>query len=777
MRGQNDGNQSERKVTVRKRKKSRESKESEIPLEDWFPEIDCRSSPVNLTVYQLVYHHGGVFVDSPSLAYVNGKTKVIEWYDPEKLCVWTMLSIAASLGYDANSINHLRFCPIGVSLDEGLKLLFDDASVDLLCKHLEEEKLVNVYLELGESGITCDDVPLPTGYFEPVDEPVDLVVSSGDENHSFSDEEEARVLEQNEDEANDFVAVNVDYDSDGGGIGADPELVCSRNIVQKSLEAEERMRKMLEELEMEDFFEVVPMQQQRQKKKKKVTAGGPSGSENLGGLSGAENLGGPRVSDNVGGPRVAENVGGGASGGGNNAYGPNQNVEADKEGEESPYLPSDEPNNFIKTDSEDSEADDAQRCISSGLHFRPDGSIPEFFKDQIFTGPAQFKAALKEYSLGKKKAFYYKKNDKQRVRAHCSANGLTSKVVAQKFGEEISQMPYMRATQVRVMVKKTYDISIGFVESYLREHAICGKQKMCTTYLCKILEMEVLKQMDSDAHEHLVTNWDPRFRSLAYASDISKCDVIDNNMCECFNGVILEARHKPIISMLEDIRVYVMRRIVRNKKAGEKWKTNYGPRIIAKLEKIKTRAAKWEVEWNGDEEREDYEKLLTPVKGLKFWPEQDAEEVLPPSVPKKKGRRQTERRREELEGRKGYKKPRRKMTCGICRKPGHSRSKCPANHLNMGASSKPNPKQPSSSQPNSSTVQKKGKKAMQHGVQRHYTIINPGKETQVTIGIPVDGPPQNMTSVKELKAARRKSMHAREAATNEAPTQHSRETY
>ncbi|OMP10439.1 hypothetical protein COLO4_04509 [Corchorus olitorius] len=182
------------------------------------------------------------------------------------------------------------------------------------------------------------------------------------------DEEEARVLEQNEEEANDFVAVNVDDDSDGGGIGADIELVCSRNIVQKSLEAEERMRKMLEELEMEDFFEVVPVQQQRQKKKKKVTAGGLSGSENLGGASGAENLGGPRVSDNVGGPRVAENVGGGASGGGNNAYGPNQNVEADKEGEESSYLPSDEPNSFIKTDSEDSEADDAQRCISSGLH-------------------------------------------------------------------------------------------------------------------------------------------------------------------------------------------------------------------------------------------------------------------------------------------------------------------------------------------------------------------------------------------------------------------------
>lgn len=41
-----------------------------------------------------------------------------------------------------------------------------------------------------------------------------------------------------------------------------------------------------------------------------------------------------------------------------------------------------------------------------------------------------------------------------------------------------------------------------------------------------------------------------------------KCEVIDNNMCEIFNGVMLEAMNKPIITLLEDIRRYVMSRIV-----------------------------------------------------------------------------------------------------------------------------------------------------------------------------------------------------------------------
>lgn len=44
----------------------------------------------------------------------------------------------------------------------------------------------------------------------------------------------------------------------------------------------------------------------------------------------------------------------------------------------------------------------------------------------------------------------------------------------------------------------------------------------------------------------------------AFFSDMLKCDVIDNNMCETFNEVVLNARSKPIIIMLEDIRQYVM---------------------------------------------------------------------------------------------------------------------------------------------------------------------------------------------------------------------------
>ncbi|XP_078442368.1 uncharacterized protein LOC144712064 [Wolffia australiana] len=47
----------------------------------------------------------------------------------------------------------------------------------------------------------------------------------------------------------------------------------------------------------------------------------------------------------------------------------------------------------------------------------------------------------------------------------------------------------------------------------------------------------------------------------AYISKDTKCEVIDNNICECFNNYIIQARSKPIIDMLEEIRGAVMQRI------------------------------------------------------------------------------------------------------------------------------------------------------------------------------------------------------------------------
>ena len=53
-------------------------------------------------------------------------------------------------------------------------------------------------------------------------------------------------------------------------------------------------------------------------------------------------------------------------------------------------------------------------------------------------------------------------------------------------------------------------------------------------------------------------HYDPINWCRAFFQTHSKCDVVENNMCETFNSWILAARHKSIITMLEDIRHKMM---------------------------------------------------------------------------------------------------------------------------------------------------------------------------------------------------------------------------
>ncbi|XP_016648901.1 PREDICTED: uncharacterized protein LOC107880890 [Prunus mume] len=58
-------------------------------------------------------------------------------------------------------------------------------------------------------------------------------------------------------------------------------------------------------------------------------------------------------------------------------------------------------------------------------------------------------------------------------------------------------------------------------------------------------------------------------------------------MCEAFNGALVEVRDKPILTMLERIRYYIMLLIATRRASCEKWKHAVSPRIFGILEKTK----------------------------------------------------------------------------------------------------------------------------------------------------------------------------------------------
>lgn len=57
-----------------------------------------------------------------------------------------------------------------------------------------------------------------------------------------------------------------------------------------------------------------------------------------------------------------------------------------------------------------------------------------------------------------------------------------------------------------------------------------------------------------------------------------------NNLSESFNKMILEARCKPILTMIETIRTKIMLLIVKKKEEADKWKGILCPKIKKKLD-------------------------------------------------------------------------------------------------------------------------------------------------------------------------------------------------
>ncbi|GJT24834.1 hypothetical protein Tco_0894771 [Tanacetum coccineum] len=65
--------------------------------------------------------------------------------------------------------------------------------------------------------------------------------------------------------------------------------------------------------------------------------------------------------------------------------------------------------------------------------------------------------------------------------------------------------------------------------------------------------MKEIQSINKEAYKHLMDR-QPKSWSKAYFSTDKACDAMENGIFECFNAMIVDARRKPIINMLEDIR-------------------------------------------------------------------------------------------------------------------------------------------------------------------------------------------------------------------------------
>ncbi|XP_060195395.1 uncharacterized protein LOC132624670 [Lycium barbarum] len=226
----------------------------------------------------------------------------------------------------------------------------------------------------------------------------------------------------------------------------------------------------------------------------------------------------------------------------------------------------------------------------------------------------------------------------------------------------------------------------------------------------------------------------------AYFDTVRKNFSVENNFTESFNKWILEARNKPIIKMLEDIRIKVMTRLKDLEDEARTWTGDFSPyamdfyndfRIIAQgcqvqgngvlgyevvegsdkhvvdLLRKKCTCRTWdligipcphvikvllhdkqeplnEMHWWYSKEAYMlvYMHKIQPVRGDKFWKVDPSHAMEPPQIRQMVGRPKIKIAREKNEARmrEGLWKNSRKglkMTCGHCGATDHNKRRCP----------------------------------------------------------------------------------------------------
>ncbi|XP_020967348.1 uncharacterized protein LOC110266726 [Arachis ipaensis] len=125
--------------------------------------------------------------------------------------------------------------------------------------------------------------------------------------------------------------------------------------------------------------------------------------------------------------------------------------------------------------------------------------------------------------------------------------------------------------------------------------------------------MDKLKKINVGAWEYL-DKISPKQWSRAHFSEYPKADNYTNNNCEVFNAKVKKMRGKPIITMLEEVRCYVMRIMARNKKALVGYSGRLAPTQQSRLEREKRESNKWRPLPIEDYAGNVYEVQCMPVK-------------------------------------------------------------------------------------------------------------------------------------------------------------------
>nr|KAJ0228264.1 hypothetical protein LSAT_V11C100040910 [Lactuca sativa] len=217
------------------------------------------------------------------------------------------------------------------------------------------------------------------------------------------------------------------------------------------------------------------------------------------------------------------------------------------------------------------------------------------------------------------------------------------------------------------------------------------------------------------------------------------CDAYENDILESFNSVIDLARKRPLLTMLEEIQIYAMQRIIlielvifvdrfwevipsgvqkyevkigndgyavdlTNNTCGcRSWQVSDIPCVhaVATISYLNKNAEDYVAPWfHTAMFLTCYHHTINPLNGSSMWPEAPYMKPLPPQKRRLPGRPTLKRKMDQTE-RESKEKTRHTISkagvvnkCTICRERGPKRSTCPTRPADVASTSRPKNKKP-----------------------------------------------------------------------------------
>ncbi|GJU97542.1 mutator type transposase [Tanacetum coccineum] len=172
----------------------------------------------------------------------------------------------------------------------------------------------------------------------------------------------------------------------------------------------------------------------------------------------------------------------------------------------------------------------------------------------------------------------------------------------------------------------------------------------------------------------------------------AKSNILLNNLCEVLNRQLLDGRDKPIITSLEYIREYLMKRIVMSKGKTRKWELSGIPYthavasiwdqanngIDTEIPESYCLPVHWLTTW-----KEMYKFKINPVNRPHGWKKSDVPTtIIPPKPnpqigkPPKKRKKSAAELADEMMKSKKLTKTGKSVTCKLCKQVGHNSRGC-----------------------------------------------------------------------------------------------------